>query len=168
MLQRARIRRAAERVQNRRIPPPTPSVDTPPDAGGLPSASADFSIATVSVLPEVTPVARKIQRQESDDGHPAAAPTPAPPANPPGDGAEELKADGRGSTTILAPTVSFKIYGGKTLQDVSNARERDGLPGTLAAWGRHADVEPSAVAPAPAIGHAFGELPESRHDRRRA
>jgi predicted secreted Zn-dependent protease len=48
-------------------------------------------------------------------------------------------------------------------------RERDGLPGTLAAWGRHTEVEPSAldVAPVPAIGHAFGDLaivPEPRTD----
>jgi Domain of unknown function (DUF4157)/Bacterial protein of unknown function (DUF922)/NAD:arginine ADP-ribosyltransferase len=123
--QRARIRRAAERTEQRRYAPPAPTVAPPPDAGGAPANGADFSIATLSVLPDVTPVARKIQRQENDDHHPAPAPTPAPPANPPGDGADQLKAGGEGSTTILAPTVAFKVYSGKTLQEVSNALHQE-------------------------------------------
>jgi len=122
---RARIRRAADRPQHRRIDPPAPTVAPPPDAGGASSVAADFSIATLSVLPEVTPVARKIQRQENDDRHPAPAPTPAPPATPAGDDAEQLKAGGEGSTTLLAPTLSFKVYSGKTLQDVSNALPKE-------------------------------------------
>jgi len=122
---RARIRRAADRPQHRRIDPPTPTVEPPPDAGGASSVAADFSIATLSVLPDVTPVARKIQRQENDDRHPAPTPTPAPPPTPPGDDAEQLKAGGEGSTTLLAPTVSFKVYSGKTLQDLSNALPKE-------------------------------------------
>ncbi|HEU5258163.1 MAG TPA: DUF4157 domain-containing protein [Vicinamibacterales bacterium] len=125
MQHRARIRRAAERPQHRRNDPPAPTVAPPPDTGGPSAVAADFSIATLSVLPEVTPVARKIQRQENDDRHPAPAPTPAPPATPPGDDAEQLKAGGEGSTTLLAPTVSFKVYSGKTLQDVSNALPKE-------------------------------------------
>src|SRR5262245_49508659 len=125
MLQRARIRRAADRSEHRRIDPPAPTVAPPPDPKGPASVVADFSIATLSVLPEVTPVARKIQRQENDDRHPAPAPTPAPPATPAGDEAEQLKAGGEGSTTLLAPTISFKVYSGKTLQDVSNALPKE-------------------------------------------
>lgn len=122
MKQGARIaRRVAERAEQRLFDPPALDVDPAPVPAVAPPTGADFSIATIDVVPEVTPVAAKVQRQKNDDQQPAPAPTPAPPPNAPDGGPDQLKAGGTGTTSVLSPSVSFQVYSGKTLQDVSNA-----------------------------------------------
>jgi hypothetical protein len=111
-------------------PPKTtldPRADTPPPS----DRSAEYSIDSTSVMPGLRPVPPKIQREKADDSDTPPSPVQAPPPPPgtPGQSGDQLSAGATGSTNIVAPAVSSKIYSGKTLKDVADAMPAE--PGAL-------------------------------------